>query len=279
MNSSVKLFFMLVLFGFISCSKPPSGRIVSINDYKIHVKDKGTGSPTVIIEGGLGCGTELYDSVFSLVSGFTRVISYDHAGIGYSTRSSNQRTLPNYVKELRQLFEKEKISPPYILVGHSLGGFIIRYYAHLYPNDVAGLVFIDQPSEDWFEYIRTTHSSEDLTKFNKVFDPKQTKFKGVPKLERELYELNCDLIRGIEIPPQIPVRMLTATKFGENSKILGYHPADMNVWAEMQSRLLKGVLDAKQIITDKSGHQLQMTEPELCAKYIIELVEKYRNSK
>ena len=280
MKGLIHLCIIFVLLTILSSNEPPDGRMISFGDYKLHVIVNGTGEPAVIFEGGLECSTKLYDKLRIPVSEFTRAVSYDHAGIGYSTRSPDQRTLPNYVNELCRLLRKEEIYPPYILVGHSIGGFIIRYFAHIYPNDVAGLVFIDMPPDDWFNYIRTTHSPEDLLMFNKIFDPDLTDtYKGVGKEELKMYEYNTALLEGIKIPHHIPVRMVTSIKYYSWTKEKGYHPEDMIIWAEMQAEVLEGVPDSKQIITEKSGHFIQGSEPELVIDAIKELVDKYRNSK
>ena len=273
MKPILKLILLLILSGLYSCNELDSERIVSFDDFDLHIKDNGTDKPVVIIEAGLGVGLMYYDTLQTLVSEFTRVISYDHAGIGKSTQSPNPRTLPNYIEELTQLLAHERIKPPYILVGHSMGGLIIRYYTHLYPDNVAGLVFIDHPHEDWFEYIRTTHSDEDIEKFNNFFDPNLNQSKGVVKEEGEMYEQNCEIIKGIEIPQYIPVRMITTIQYGKDQQMVGYQPEDMIVWADMQASIIKNVKDVEQIITDKSGHYIHFTEPELVINSIKELVE------
>lgn len=252
--------------------------MVDFGEYNLHIYDSGFGKPTVIIEAGLGTGLMYYDTLQTFVSDFTRIISYDHAGIGKSTQSPNPRTLPNYVKELKQLLDHERIKPPYILVGHSMGGLIIRYYTHLYPDDVAGLVFIDHPHEDWFEYIRTTHSDEDIEKFNSFVDPNLNQSNGVVKEEWEQYGQNCDIIKGIEILQHIPVRMITAIQYGKDQQMIGYQSEDMKVYAEMQARIIKDVEDAEQIITNKSGHFIHFTEPMLVVNAIEELIDIYRKS-
>lgn len=280
MKSCVRLGFFLALLGAVSCSDPPPGKMIAFDGYKLHIIESGTGEPAVIFEGGLNCATDLYDNLRIGVAEFTRAISYDHAGIGYSTRNKNPRTLPNFVNELVLLLEKEKISPPYILVGHSMGGFTIRYFAHKYPKDIVGLVFIDQPPDEWFNYIRTTHSPEDIKKFNGIFDPELTDFYiGIGKEELRMYEYNAGLMKEIKIPAHIPVRMLTSVKYEELQQLRGYHPEDMAVWAKMQAEVLQGLPDAKQIITEKSGHFLQSTEPELVIDAIRELVDIYRVKK
>ena len=60
---------------------------------------------------------------------------------------------------------RKNIHPPLILVGHSSGGHTIRYYTHLYPEEVAGLVFIDMPHEDWLNHIRENWSQEEINDY------------------------------------------------------------------------------------------------------------------
>ncbi len=275
MKTTSKLVFAFILLGLISCHNKEPERMVVLQDYQLHINETGQGQPTVVIEAGLGSGLDDYDTLQTAISKLTKVLSYDRPGLGESSKSPNSRTLPVYINELKLLLDTEKILPPYILVGHSLGGLIVRYYAYKYPEEIVGLVLIDCLHEDWFEFIRSTHSNEEIKMFNNAIDPNQST--GVTKEEWEQFEYNCDLIRGIEIPQYIPTRILTATQFGRDQKALGYHPEDMNTWAEMQSRIIQNIKDAKQIITNESGHSIHYTEPELIINSIKELIELYRN--
>ena len=276
MKTILKIIFLFTFVGFVSCSNEKQERMVDFNDYQIHMKEIGHGRPTVIIEAGLGSGLDAYDNLQIAVSKLTKVLSYDRPGLGDSGKSPNPRTLPVYVDELKKLLNTEEIAPPYILVGHSLGGLIIRYFAHQFPEEVVGLVFIDCLHEDWFEYIRTTHSDKEVEAFNRAIDQNLNQSTGVTKEEWIQFEPNCDLIRGIDIPQHIPIRMITATQFGRDQEMLGYHPEDMLAWAEMQATIMNNVEDANQIITDKSGHSIHLTEPDLIINSIKELVENYR---
>lgn len=277
MKSIVRFIVIITIAGLVSCSiKKESERMVNFDDYQIHIKEAGQGKPTVLIEAGLGSGLDSYDTLQSAISPLTKVVSYDRPGLGESSKSPNPRTLPVYIDELKRLLEKEKIHPPYILVGHSLGGLIIRYYAHLYPEEVVGLVFIDFPHEDWFEYIRNTHTIEEVERFNAAIDPDLNHSTGVVKEEYEQIDYNCELLKGIRISQQIPIRIITATQYGSNQQALGYHPEDMQIWAQMQASIMANSTNAKQIITDNSGHSVQQTEPELIIDAIKELVELNR---
>ena len=115
-----------------------------------------------------------------------------------------------------------------------------------------------------------------IEKLNKVINPELNNSKGVIKAEWQEFQKNCELIKGIQLLKYIPIRVITAIQYGEDQKALGYHPEDMQVWAQMQANFMSNSTNANQIITDKSGHSVQLTEPELIIDAIKELVEIYR---
>ena len=273
MKSLIKFIVLITISGLVSCNSKSQERIVNFEEYQIHIKETGKGKPTVIIEAGLGSGYDAYDTLQTAISPLTKVVSYDRPGLGESSESPNRRTLPNYINELRLLLQKENIDPPYILVGHSLGGLIMRYYAHKHPNEVAGLVLIDCIPEGWFNYIMSTHSKKEIEELNKVINPELNNSKGVIKDEWQEFQNNCELIKGVQLSKHIPIRVITAIQYGKDQKALGYHPDDMQIWAQMQANFMANSTNAKQIITDKSGHSVQLTEPELIIDAIKELVE------
>ena len=91
------------------------------------------------------------------VAKFTRVCTYDRAGLGWSDRSPQPRTAHNLVEDLHTLLERSGVEPPYVLVGHSLGGMLIRLYAHEHPDQVAGMVLVDSAHEE--QLLRTRKRS------------------------------------------------------------------------------------------------------------------------
>ena len=134
---------------------PAPGKLVDIGGYRLHINCTGTGSPTVILDAGLG-GTSLdWSKVQPAVARFTRVCSYDRAGYGWSDTGPGPRTSQQIVKELHLLLVHAQISGPYLLVGHSLGGLNMRLYAYRYPGEVAGMVLLDATSEHQFAQFGT----------------------------------------------------------------------------------------------------------------------------
>jgi pimeloyl-ACP methyl ester carboxylesterase len=122
---------------------PPPGQMVDVGGYRLHIKCTGEGSPTVVIESGWGDFSAAWGWVQPEVAKTTRVCTYDRAGMGWSEASPQPRTAREFAKELHTLLEKANEPGPYVLVGHSLGGYTVRVYAHDYPAEVSGLVLID----------------------------------------------------------------------------------------------------------------------------------------
>ncbi|MBD2113896.1 MULTISPECIES: alpha/beta hydrolase [Cyanophyceae] len=130
---------------------PPPGKVVQVNGKKWHYQMMGEGLPTVIVDSGAG-GTHLdWQSVQPEVAKFTRILTYDRAGYGWSDVSSEPRTAEQAVDELRQLLRKVEIEPPYILVGMSLSGLFTRLFAYHYPEEVVGMVLVDVAHERMYE--------------------------------------------------------------------------------------------------------------------------------
>ena len=122
---------------------PPPGQMVDVGGYRLHINCTGEGSPTVVIESGWGDSSASWGWVQPEVAKTTRICTYDRAGMGWSEASPQPRTAREYAKELHTLLAKANEPGPYVLVGHSMGGFTVIVYAHDYPAEVSGLVLVD----------------------------------------------------------------------------------------------------------------------------------------
>lgn len=157
--SSVVLIFSLITLLLVAGAQaradlkakyPPIGQMVDIGGYRLHLYCQGQGSPTVIMETGQGGFGLSWALVQPEVAQTHRVCVYDRAGLGWSDPSPRPRTVEVMVDELHLLLANAGIPGPYVLVGHSLGGMIVRLYAHHYPQDVVGMVLVDSSHEDQF---------------------------------------------------------------------------------------------------------------------------------
>jgi pimeloyl-ACP methyl ester carboxylesterase len=124
-------------------------RLVDIgHGRKMNLLCVGHGSPTVIFDSGLGDQIRAWATVQPAIGKITRACSYDRAGLGFSSPSGREGTSENAVEDLHGLLRAASIKPPYVLVGHSLGGMYVRLYADKYLAEVAGMVLVDPVSEE-----------------------------------------------------------------------------------------------------------------------------------
>lgn len=132
---------------------PEPGRLVDVGGYGLKINCAGSGSPTVVLESGLGDLLSEWRPVQLQISTFTRVCSYDRAGYGESDAGPFPRTSLQISRELHTLLRNAGEHPPYILVGHSFGGYNVRVFNGQFPNEVAGMVLADSPQEDQYELL------------------------------------------------------------------------------------------------------------------------------
>ena len=147
----------LALYGLIGCAlvaiapvravdldlMTPPGRYVSVDTHRLHYYCVGEGSPTVVIDGGIGSAAVEWRAIQTALSGRTRVCSYDRAGYGWSDPGPAPRSTSRVVAEMREMLKQAQIPPPYVLVGHSFGGFNVRYFAAHFPDEVLGLLLLE----------------------------------------------------------------------------------------------------------------------------------------
>jgi pimeloyl-ACP methyl ester carboxylesterase len=128
--------------------------MIDIGRMQLRLSCVGQGSPTVVIDAGLGEGLDAWASVQTQIAAFTRVCAYDRAGVGKSGPGPKPRTSRQMVTELRALLSAAQIDGPYVLVGHSLGGLNAQLYAIEHPDEVAGLVLVDPSFPDMLTRLK-----------------------------------------------------------------------------------------------------------------------------
>jgi pimeloyl-ACP methyl ester carboxylesterase len=128
---------------------PPIGRLYDVNGRRLLLHRSGSGGPAVVFAPGAGLIGLDYLNVHDHISQFTTSVLYDRAGTGWSDEVQLPRSAAEVTDELRVLLRTAEIPPPYLLVGHSLGGAYVRRYAQRFPDEVAGLLFLDPAHEDY----------------------------------------------------------------------------------------------------------------------------------
>jgi pimeloyl-ACP methyl ester carboxylesterase len=127
---------------------PPPGRLVDIGGYRLHLWCTGDRAPAVVLDAGLAGTSAGWGFVQPEIARFTRVCSYDRAGMGYSEPGPSPRTARRIASELAELLARSGITGPVVLVGESIAGFNVRVFAADHPERAAGLVLVDASHED-----------------------------------------------------------------------------------------------------------------------------------
>jgi pimeloyl-ACP methyl ester carboxylesterase len=131
---------------------PPPGRLVDVGGVRLHLKCSGeaNGDPTVVLENGLTAISSLWFRVQSELEQEVHVCTYDRAGIGWSDLTSRPRDPASVARELHTLLVVAGVGGPYVLAGHSIGAIYAQAFQALYPNEVAGIAFIEGSPRDNF---------------------------------------------------------------------------------------------------------------------------------
>jgi pimeloyl-ACP methyl ester carboxylesterase len=127
---------------------PAPGRLLSVGGHRLHLVDHGGDGPVVVVETGSGALALGWDTPARDLVPFCRVVTYDRAGYGWSDADGWKRDGQRVARDLATLLAEAEIAGPVILVGHSLGGLYVRSFQQLYPETVAGMVFVDSSHED-----------------------------------------------------------------------------------------------------------------------------------
>lgn len=273
---------------------PPPGQMVDVGGYRLHINCTGSGSPTVVIESGWGDFSASWGWVQPEIAKTTRVCSYDRAGMGWSEPSPEPRTTREFAKELHTLLVNANVPDPYVMVGHSLGGYTVRVFAHDYPDEVSGLVLID---------------AQDLPASDGAAPSPAPKPEGVSLaglLARVgLVRLLAGPLGAIQnLPPgaKEAYRALAATPqyaetfFSEGKGMSegGAQARDVTTLGALplfvlsrgkdqdarhtaaQTDLLKLSTASQQFFADQSGHRIMIEQPEAAVSVIVKMVEQLR---
>jgi len=130
---------------------PHPGKLVDVGGWRLHLDCRGKSKgniPTVVLESGAGDFSFDWDLIQPGVARFTRVCTYDRAGYAWSDPGPTPRTMQQVAYELHTALHEEGVRKPYVLVGHSIGGLMVRVYAGQYRDEVSGMVLVDSSHED-----------------------------------------------------------------------------------------------------------------------------------
>jgi pimeloyl-ACP methyl ester carboxylesterase len=284
---------------------PMEGILVDVAGGKMHIDCVGNASaasPTVILDSGLGDSYISWRKVQPQIAKFVRVCSYDRSGIGYSDPSLAPRTSQVIAEELHGLLQAAAIAPPYILVGHSMGGYDVRVYASLYRSDVAGMVLVDASHPDQDSRLPPELKDMDGSWMREAEFLEYSMPFGVPRLfgmcddsvvqraaecnfqsaRVNVEEMKSFLTSAAETAATGPLGDIPLAVLSHDpDKLLLEMPAGLakstnEAWEKMQEELAKLSTHGTQTIAKGSSHYIQLDRPDVVIEGVRSVVDQVR---
>ena len=276
------------------------GKLINVGTHRLHINCAGMGSPTIIFDSGIGGFSLEWSKIQkNLIKNNLKVCSYDRAGYGWSDSGPQPRTTARITKELKTLLIQANITGPYLLVGHSFGGFNIRYFASEYPQLIAGLILIDSSHPQQFntDEFKTTKlrkikpiKNASSFSFNIIQPiiannfPKENKRvarilmstkKSLRTLVNELENMETSAIqlaeRSNHKPYDFPVMVITRGMRVWPNDRLGNKKEQQ--WTKLQYDLENISNNSDHFFAHKSGHAIHLDEPEFVTDKILLAIE------
>jgi pimeloyl-ACP methyl ester carboxylesterase len=281
---------------------PMTGRLVDVGGYKMHIDCAGQGSPTVILESGLGDTYVSWHKVQPQIAKFAHVCSYDRAGLGYSDASPQPRTSKVIAGELHALLRAAGIAPPYVLVGHSMGGFDVRAYASLYRNEVVGMVLVDASHPDQENRFPPELKNMEGSWLREAEFLEYSIPFGIPRLlgfcdeEPAQRAAECNFhssregVAELRSFPESAAETAVTGALGDLPLAVLSHdpdkpsadlPADLarptnDAWEKMQEELAHLSTRGTQTIAKNSAHYIQIDRPDVVIEAVRDIVDQAR---
>jgi pimeloyl-ACP methyl ester carboxylesterase len=277
------------------------GKLINVGTHRLHINCTGNGTPSIIIDSGIGGFSLEWFKIQNNLSNDVRVCSYDRAGYGWSDPGPKPRTTARIVKELKTLLMEARIPEPYLLVGHSFGGYNVRYFASEYPELTAGLVLIDSSHPQQFntEEFKRVEPKPLVKKYknstyvrlirpiiadNYPHEKKKMAFflmssiKSISTLINELdhMEISAQQLaaRNNQQPHEFPVIIITRGKRVWPKNELGDRREQQ--WTKLQNDLENISVHSDHFLAYKSGHIIHLDQPELVSENILLALNKSR---
>jgi len=287
-------------------SRALPGQLAEVSGHSMHIYCTGQGAPTVILDSGLGDSYISWRKVQPAIAQFTRVCSYDRAGLGYSDSSPHSRTSKVIAEELHSLlcsYIRDRMGP-IVLVGHSMGGYDVRLYASLYREEVAGMVLVDasHPNQQnrFPAALKNLEGSwlreAEFLEFSMPF--------GIPRLmgfcdnDTEVLAAECNFhhaqtsVAEMRAFAQSAAQTAATGTLGDMPLAVLSHdpskpqpdlPIDLDkptndAWEKMQEELAHLSTRGTQTIAKNSGHYIQLDRPDVVIDAVRRVVEQVRQA-
>jgi len=280
------------------------GRRYDVGGFKMHIDCTGQGTPAVILESGLGDTYVSWRRVQVEIAKFTRVCSYDRAGLGYSEPASGPRTSKIIAEQLHALLQAAAVPSPYVLVGHSMGGFDVRLYASLFRSEVAGMVLVDASHPDQENRFPPEVKNMEGTWIRESEFLEYTMPFGVPRIlgfcdeDPIVRAAECnwqtarESVAEMKAFSESAAQVAATGSLGDMPLVVLSHDPDKHsselpediakptndAWEKMQEELAHLSTLGTQVIARNSGHYIQLDRPDVVIDAVRRVVDETKQS-
>lgn len=266
----------------------PSG-MVDVGGYALYYECSGQGSPTVILEAGSGTDSSCWAAVVAALESTTRVCTYDRANLGRSDQVPGTRTFHDMTRDLQVLLENAHIGGPYVLVGWSVGGMLVRIFADQNPAEVVGMVLVDSAHPDMGLRLlaclppELAGEPENVRYLRQWFAWMSDSSNGAPFPESEELGDNRTSNQQARDVKSLGGLPLVVISQAPNIPGLGYpiiasseiNACAQQTWQDLQGELA-GLSSNTTRLIGRGGHWIPLEQPELIVQAITDLVEQER---
>ncbi len=252
-------------FFLMGCATVPGVVTSTVGGRTVEHALAGQGVPVVVFENGLGARLDWWSKVWPDTVQQTTALAYHRAGYGHSEASAAPRDGAHVVEELRALLHARKLPPPYVLVGHSLGGLYMQLFARQYPSEVAALVLVDSTHPD---QMRGAGNPDLWPTWLKVAFRLSTT--DVAKQELAALDATGQLVASLPVDPAMPVFVLSALR------ATGASPSALADDAHRKRAEIADLYPGSTQMWVDSGHGIPLEKPEAVVQAIRAAVQAAR---
>ena len=228
----------------------------------------GSGSVAIILEAGSGGDHRNWSLVQPLLNPFGRVVSYDRLDYGGSGRSNRPRSAAVVAEQLREGLSRAGVRPPFLLIGHSYGGALVRVFASKYPRDVIGLVLVDPALENFYTRATVEAPAAYLAALEEALADDDKSASEALKREYLAYETSMVQTRVTTLPPGDRTILISAAQQLQGNQAM------QRLWLDEQAKWAKKV-GAQHVIVD-TGHNIPRSKPQAVVSAVRSLLSRSR---
>jgi pimeloyl-ACP methyl ester carboxylesterase len=245
--------------------------LIDVGGYRLFAKWAGEGPITVVLDSHSPGDSQIWNELFPQIGRMTRTFAYDRAGLGRSELGTVPRSAEQATADLATLLERSGQRPPYLLVGFSLGGILVRHFAHRHPELVGGLLLVDPPAEntyDWALANRTEEQFRVVEEWIREIGPGAwEEWAAIPQI--------LEATRAAWPLREVPVVVITATEIPPQPDWWDQPYRDH--FTSEQQALVARLPSARLVVAGGSTHAVPLERPDVILEEVRKLLAEIRD--